>query len=170
MTERFDSLTYVADMTAAAAGATGNKSMTNANAAGEPWAAYLVAVKGAVSSSRAGEWPVAVDMALQADIVALVGSASTGMDTLGEIENYILANVMPALGNKADIFSPAFTGNPTAPTPASTDSDTSLATTAFVQAVLAAFKPPSDGKTYAMKNGVWIEIKIPQTIDAIGAP
>jgi hypothetical protein len=109
-------------------------------------------------------------MALQADIVALVGSASTGMDTLGEIENYILANVMPALGNKADIFSPAFTGNPTAPTPASTDSDTSLATTAFVQAVLAAFKPPSDGKTYAMKNGVWIEIKIPQTIDAIGAP
>lgn len=35
--------------------------------------------------------------------------------------------------------SPAFTGNPTAPTPAVGDNDTSIATTAFVQAALAAF-------------------------------
>lgn len=39
---------------------------------------------------------------------------------------------------KAPLASPAFTGNPTAPTPATVDNDTSIATTAFVQAVVAA--------------------------------
>jgi hypothetical protein len=33
----------------------------------------------------------------------------------------------------------------------------------------AVLLPPNDGKTYAMKNGAWIEIIIPTTIDAIGA-
>jgi hypothetical protein len=41
----------------------------------------------------------------------------------------------------APVASPAFTGNPTAPTPASTDNDTSIATTAFVQAVVQALHP-----------------------------
>jgi len=36
--------------------------------------------------------------------------------------------------NKADLASPVFTGNPTAPTPATGDNDTSIATTAFVKA------------------------------------
>jgi hypothetical protein len=35
----------------------------------------------------------------------------------------------------APIASPAFSGNPTAPTPAAGDNDTSVATTAFVQAL-----------------------------------
>lgn len=39
---------------------------------------------------------------------------------------------------KAPLASPVFTGNPTAPTPATVDNDTSIATTAFVQAVIAA--------------------------------
>lgn len=39
---------------------------------------------------------------------------------------------------KAPLASPAFTGSPTAPTPAVSDNDTSIATTAFVQAVVAA--------------------------------
>jgi hypothetical protein len=38
---------------------------------------------------------------------------------------------------KANIASPAFTGNPTAPTPAPGDNDTSIATTAFVTAAMA---------------------------------
>lgn len=41
----------------------------------------------------------------------------------------------------AAIASPAFTGNPTAPTPSAGDNDTSIATTAFVQAALAALYP-----------------------------
>jgi hypothetical protein len=41
----------------------------------------------------------------------------------------------------AAIASPAFTGNPTAQTPTFGDNDTSIATTAFVQAALAAIYP-----------------------------
>jgi len=41
----------------------------------------------------------------------------------------------------APVASPAFTGNPTAPTPASSDNDTSVATTAFVQSVVRALHP-----------------------------
>jgi hypothetical protein len=41
----------------------------------------------------------------------------------------------------AAIASPAFTGSPTAPTPTFGDNDTSIATTAFVQAALAAIYP-----------------------------
>jgi len=37
----------------------------------------------------------------------------------------------------APLASPAFTGNPTAPTPVATDNDTSVATTAFVKAALS---------------------------------
>jgi len=41
------------------------------------------------------------------------------------------------LALKAPLASPVFTGNPTAPTPATSDNDTTIATTAFVQNVLA---------------------------------
>lgn len=41
-----------------------------------------------------------------------------------------------AIGAKASLASPAFTGTPTAPTPAPGDNDASLATTAFVKAAL----------------------------------
>jgi len=51
-------------------------------------------------------------------------------------------NVQAALAEldteKAPLASPTFTGNPTAPTPTIADNDTSIATTAFVQAVIAA--------------------------------
>jgi outer membrane murein-binding lipoprotein Lpp len=42
-----------------------------------------------------------------------------------------------ALDGKAPLSSPAFTGNPTAPTPTAGDNDTSIATTAFVQTAIA---------------------------------
>lgn len=41
----------------------------------------------------------------------------------------------------APVASPAFTGNPTAPTPVTTDNDTSIATTAFVQSVVQTLYP-----------------------------
>lgn len=44
---------------------------------------------------------------------------------------------------KAPLASPAFTGDPTAPTPAPGDNDTSIATTAFVAAALAAGTLPA---------------------------
>jgi hypothetical protein len=47
-------------------------------------------------------------------------------------------DLQTALDLKAPLASPAFTGNPTAPTAALADNDTSLATTAFVQQELAS--------------------------------
>lgn len=44
----------------------------------------------------------------------------------------------PAVAGYAPIASPAFTGNPTAPTPSPGDADTSIATTGFVAAVSTA--------------------------------
>ena len=43
------------------------------------------------------------------------------------------------LALKAALASPAFTGNPTAPTPAAGDNDTSIATTSFVQSAVGGF-------------------------------
>lgn len=48
-----------------------------------------------------------------------------------------------ALDLKANLASPALTGNPTAPTPASGDNDTSISTTAFVQTELAKLTVPT---------------------------
>jgi len=45
--------------------------------------------------------------------------------------------VFDALALKADLNSPTFTGNPSAPTPTTGDNDTSIATTAFVQNQIA---------------------------------
>ena len=50
-------------------------------------------------------------------------------------------NIATAVATKADLASPAFTGNPTAPTPTTGDNDTSVATTAFVQAAVNALYP-----------------------------
>lgn len=47
-----------------------------------------------------------------------------------------------ALDDKADLDSPVLTGNPTGPTPAAGDSDTSLATTAFVRGEIDDITPP----------------------------
>src|SRR5262245_19808469 len=46
-----------------------------------------------------------------------------------------------AAGSYAPINSPTFTGDPKAPTPATADNDTSIATTAYVKANLANYQP-----------------------------
>lgn len=46
-------------------------------------------------------------------------------------------NIATAVNTKADINSPALTGNPTAPTPSSGNNTTSIATTAFVTAAVS---------------------------------
>jgi hypothetical protein len=45
-------------------------------------------------------------------------------------------NIAVAIGTKADLASPGFSGSPTAPTQSSGDSSTKLATTGFVQAAI----------------------------------
>jgi hypothetical protein len=51
----------------------------------------------------------------------------------GDLAGTASSPTVPGLLLKADIASPTFTGTPTAPTPATTDNSTQIATTAFVQ-------------------------------------
>lgn len=65
------------------------------------------------------------------------------------------------LGFKANLFSPNFTGDPKAPTPTLGDNDTTIATTAFVQATLSAAtggtvtEAPNDGALYGRQSLGW---------------
>ena len=64
-------------------------------------------------------------------------NSSQLVSSIEELETDLTA----ALALKADIASPTFTGDPTAPTPAAGDNDTSIATTAYVQTELADYAP-----------------------------
>jgi len=60
-------------------------------------------------------------------------SATNVQAAIAELDN----ETQNALSGKASLASPVFTGDPKAPTPASSDNDTSIATTAYVKTVLA---------------------------------
>lgn len=60
------------------------------------------------------------------------------VDNTSDMDKPVSSAVMSALATKVPVNSPAFSGNPTAPTPAAADNDTTLATTAFVQAAITA--------------------------------
>jgi|GEM_PF-2010277 len=83
---------------------------------------------------------------VKARIDALVNGAGPAFDTLQELaaalgnDANFAATVAAALALKAPLASPALTGNPTAPTPAQFDNDTSLATSEFVQRALGNFR------------------------------
>lgn len=62
------------------------------------------------------------------------------------------ADYIAALVLKADLNSPTFTGDPKAPTPAFGDNDTSIATTAFVQAAIAALVNASPAALDTLKE------------------
>lgn len=74
---------------------------------------------------------------LSMTVSAAITAADTVLSALGKLQAQI--------GQKAPLASPALTGTPTAPTPASTDNDTSIATTAFVRAAMALFGLGSTG-------------------------
>ena len=100
---------------------------------------------------------------LDAIYVNVTGDAMTGQLSLPTTPAPVAANAvrkdyvdaaiaaipLPDLSSKAPIDSPAFTGNPTAPTPAAADNDTSIATTAFVKSVIPTSFPylPLSGGT-----------------------
>lgn len=75
---------------------------------------------------------------VNAAILRLIGAAPGALDTLEELANALgddpnFATTMTNLiAKKAPLNSPALTGTPTAPTPESGDSSTTIATTAFV--------------------------------------
>lgn len=71
------------------------------------------------------------------DITQSIGSHTHAMSDI--------TGLVAALADKAPLASPAFTGNPTAPTPTAGDNDTSVATTAFVAAAVAALIDSAPG-------------------------
>ena len=92
--------------------------------------------------------PAAITAAQTAAVATVRGDAAAGYDTLGEIEDLIIA----LTAAKAALASPTFTGEPIAPTPAVTDDSTKLATTAFVRDAIAVYSYPRsfmDGFTFA---------------------
>jgi hypothetical protein len=73
-----------------------------------------------------------------------------------------VTNLVSDLALKAALASPTFTGDPKAPTPTAGDNDTSIATTAFVTAAVAAVgggggitDAPSDNGEYVRINAAW---------------
>lgn len=79
---------------------------------------------------------IATTAFVKANRAEVVGGASGDYDTLGKIEG-LIEDIDAELLLRAPIASPAFTGNPTAPTPTLADDDTSIATSAFVKDVVA---------------------------------
>lgn len=63
-------------------------------------------------------------------------SITGGIRLTGDLGGTSLSPTVPELNLKANLASPNFTGTPTAPTPASNDNSTKLATTAFVTAAI----------------------------------
>jgi hypothetical protein len=86
----------------------------------------------------------------------------TALDTEASTRASADTTLQNNINLKADIASPTFTGDPKAPTPAVSDNDTSIATTAFVKSVAATIVPfpeaPTDGLTYGRKNATWATV------------
>jgi len=59
----------------------------------------------------------------------------------GSVNGYLTSTDWTTFNGKANINSPAFTGDPTAPTPSAGDNDTSIATTAFVNTAIQSTSP-----------------------------
>lgn len=102
-------------------------------------------------AASSGAWTRTADADIDAKVTpALTVSVESGT-TLADTVWQLVTDTPIVVGTTALAFqditnglarlaSPAFTGNPTAPTPAQFDNDTSLATTAFVQRALGNFK------------------------------
>lgn len=94
------------------------------------------------------------------DVISSPGMAFGGLDTHGFIQmEYATPNIYVGAGNANKIYwykklaitdSPAFSGTPTAPTPATSVNNTQLATTAFVQSLLSSRFTASK-----QENGWW---------------
>lgn len=98
-----------------------------------------------------------------------IGVGSAPNDTTGDPLRTAFTkcndNFTDLYGAKAPLASPVFTGDPQAPTPATSDNDTSIATTAYVKANLPAAPQrtvyTSGSATYTTPAGTkWLEVEV----------
>jgi hypothetical protein len=140
---------------------------------GSPLLIRADGLSGGGGSAGAGDWtsapPVPIPIAGVVAGTGLLGGGSSGIITLsldtpvsvfnGGTGANTAAAARTNLG-AAPLSSPVFTGDPQAPTPAPGDNDTSIATSAFVQAALAGVTAgipdaPNDGTYYGRRNAGW---------------
>lgn len=105
---------------------------------------------GGVSSATIATLPTSVNSntssitSLTSSVNSNTASITANTNSIATLNTNVAANTTSitalntALGTKADIASPAFTGVPTAPTPLTNDNSTTLATTAYVKASITA--------------------------------
>jgi microcystin-dependent protein len=92
---------------------------------------------------------------VRTEVSNLVASAPAALDTLDELaaalgdDANFATTTATAIGLKAPIDSPVFTGTPTAPTASTELSNTQLATTEFVKQIAALFTPSGSVISYA---------------------
>jgi hypothetical protein len=123
---------------------------------GKPTIPSTAADVGAVPTTRtvAGH-ALSADVTLAKADVGL-GNVDNTADSAKTFTESQVTGLTTDLAAKAPLASPAFTGNPTAPTPTAGDNDTSIATTAFVTAAVAAGGGGGGGGlTYVAKTGTY---------------
>ena len=126
----------------------GNSNGLRINSIGE--IAIVDANDSVISKRSGGSYPITTqhfDYAVKAAMCDGVGAAWTATE---QAAARVRMGVDAAIDAKADIASPAFSGNPTAPTPTFGDSSNSLATTEFVAAAITEASAPTD---YIMAQG-----------------
>ena len=97
---------------------------------------------GTVTSVAAGNGMTFTSITGTGSVTMGTPGTLTGATTNGVTTNaHTHAITTNGTGDIVGTGSPTFTGNPTAPTPAPADNDTSIATTAFVQTEIAAIPP-----------------------------
>lgn len=84
------------------------------------------------------------------DNISIVLNGSVTDTELGHL-NGVTSDIQTQFNGKAGLSSPAFTGNPTAPTQSANDNSTKLANTQYVQSELTAYA--SDTATFTNKSG-----------------
>src|SRR5215475_1705099 len=110
--------------------------------------AAITPLSGTSTTVKISELEVA-SQANDADQLEANQAGTTRSITVSQIADRVVTS---HLGNYAPIDSPGFTGNPTAPTPITSDNDTSLATTAYVRSAISTYSPAPDLSGYAPIN------------------
>ncbi len=108
-TERLDdTLTYLADGLLATAGATGNKTQTNSNAAsgGTPWAQYLIALRPTGSGSGATATPGVVALVAAVDAVTVLAERNASVSP-GEVGLVVAVHAATVVASSDASVSPA---------------------------------------------------------------